>query len=65
MSACGRSLAARPTRPDANCIAAYLAAAEEGSYLHCTYTGDDLLKQTQFPEVCERASERVQLTCYG
>ena len=33
------------------CLAAYLAAAERGTYIHCTYSGDDLLTATAFPEV--------------
>jgi hypothetical protein len=33
------------------CLAAYLAAAERGTYIHCVYSGDDLLTATAFPEV--------------
>jgi hypothetical protein len=33
------------------CLAAYLAAVEKGTYIHCTYNGDDLLNATSFPEM--------------
>ena len=34
-----------------HCLAAYLAAVEVGTYIHCTYNGDDLLKETVFDEM--------------
>lgn len=40
-----------PCIPKENCIAAYLAAAEPGTYMHCVYNGDDLLSHTSFPEM--------------
>jgi hypothetical protein len=33
------------------CLAAFLAAAEPGTYAHCLYTGDSLLSATHFPEM--------------
>ena len=38
-------------QPSEACLAAYLAAAERGTYIHCTYNGDDLLAHTSFPEM--------------
>jgi hypothetical protein len=38
-------------QPSESCLAAYLAAAEPGTYLHCLYTGDELLAKTSFPEM--------------
>jgi len=38
-------------KPSESCLAAFLAAAEPGSYLHCQYTGDDLLGASAFPEM--------------
>jgi hypothetical protein len=35
-------------KPTETCLAAYLAAAEPGTYVHCLYNGDDLLKATTF-----------------
>ena len=35
-----------PCIPSETCLAAYLAAAEPGTYIHCTYNGDDLLNAT-------------------
>ena len=35
-----------PCIPTEACLAAYLAAAEPGTYIHCTYNGDDLLNAT-------------------
>lgn len=37
--------------PSEKCLAAYLAAAEPFTYVHCTYNGDDLLTSTEFPEM--------------
>ena len=38
-------------KPDESCLAAYLAAAEPYTYLHCMGNGDDLLGDTVFPEM--------------
>ena len=45
-------------KPSPSCIAAYLAAAEPFTYLHCVHNEpqidrpyDDLLEQTTFPEM--------------
>ena len=40
-----------PCQPTSACLAAYLAAAEPGTYMHCTHNGDDLLNATAFPEM--------------
>jgi hypothetical protein len=40
-----------PCQPTEKCLAAYLAAAEEGTYIHCTHNGDDLLNATSFQEM--------------
>ena len=40
-----------PCAPPEHCLAAYLAAAEEGTYVHCTHNGDDILQATAFPEM--------------
>jgi len=40
-----------PCKPKPYCIAAYLAAVEPGTYMHCTYNGDALLSDTTFPEM--------------
>ena len=40
-----------PCSPDESCLAAYLAAAEPGTYIHCVHNGDDLLNATSFPEM--------------
>ena len=38
-------------KPTTACLAAYLAAAEPGTYMHCLYNGDDLVTETTFPEL--------------
>ena len=40
-----------PCSPDESCLAAYLAAAEPGTYIHCVHNGDDLLNATSYPEM--------------
>lgn len=40
-----------PCDPREHCIASYLAAAEPGTYMHCTHNGDDLLNATTFPQM--------------
>jgi len=40
-----------PCIPTERCLAAYLAAAEPGTYIHCSHSGDDLLNATSFPEM--------------
>ena len=40
-----------PCIPSEKCLAAYLAAAEPGTYIHCSHNGDDLLNATSFPEM--------------
>ena len=37
--------------PDESCLAAYLAAAEPYTYLHCMGNGDNLLGDTVFTEM--------------
>ena len=38
-------------KPNESCLAAYLAAAEPYTYLHCMGNGDNLLGDTVFPEM--------------
>ena len=38
-------------QPTESCLAAYLAAAEKGTYMHCSYSGPDLLNDTSFAEM--------------
>jgi hypothetical protein len=38
-------------KPSEKCLAAFLAAAEPGTYMHCLHTGDDLLTATTFLEM--------------
>lgn len=38
-----------PCSPSESCVAAYLAAVTPGTYMHCTYNGDDLVGNTGFP----------------
>jgi hypothetical protein len=40
-----------PCIPKERCLAAFLAAAEPGTYMHCVYNGDQLLNATSFPEI--------------
>lgn len=40
-----------PCVPNEHCLAAYLAAVERGTYMHCTYNGDDLIGQTSFTDM--------------
>ena len=43
---CGGQEARGSCIPQERCLAAYLAAAEPGTYIHCTHNGDDLLNAT-------------------
>lgn len=38
-------------QPTESCLAAFLAAAQRGTYAHCLYNGDNLVSATTFPEM--------------
>lgn len=41
---------AKGCHPSESCLAAYLAAAEPYTYLHCLYNGDEIIQEVDFPE---------------
>lgn len=44
-------------KPDESCIAAFLAAVEPYTYMHCMGNTDDLLGDTVFPEMEYKVGE--------
>lgn len=42
---------AKHCKPTPKCLAAYLAAVQPLTYLHCLYNGDSVVSKTHFPEM--------------